>query len=163
MIKIGYQKFEIDNCLVDFVKEKMESSTCKTNLSPQLIFKQSFTGITDKTFVGNWTKNGFWLSKYRYQLLQVRPDIIARFNFASNQNNTQIEIKYSIGFSSILTIIILAFPFIAAFSLWGIIGFIISLILLSLIYYILSASEYDSIKESIKEKILSGFEIKQIL
>lgn len=59
MIKIGYQKFEIDNCLVDFVKEKMESSTCKTNLTPQLIFKQSFTGITDKTFVGNWTKKGF--------------------------------------------------------------------------------------------------------
>ncbi len=163
MIKIGYQKFEIDNCLVDFIKEKMESSTCKTNLTPQLIFKQSFTGITDKTFVGNWTKKGFWLSKYRYQLFQARPDIIARFNFISNQNNTQIEIKYSIGFSSILIIMILALPILAAFSLWGIIGFIVGLILMSLIYYILSASEYDSIKESIKEKILSRFEIKQIL
>lgn len=58
---------------------------------------------------------------------------------------------------------ILALPILAVFSLWGIIGFIVGLILMSLIYYILSASEYDTIKESIKEKILSGFEIKQIL
>ncbi len=125
MIQIKREKYKIDNYYIDLIKDKMAEETCKTNLSPQLIFRQSFTGVTLKTFVGNWTNNGFLISKFRMQLMQFRPDIIAKFKFLDKSDNSEVSIRYSIGFSSLFMGSIWIIMFAAPFAAFGLIGFLI--------------------------------------
>lgn len=163
MILLKREKYKINNYYIDVIKDKMAAETCKTNLSPQLIFIQSFTGITLKTFVGNWTKNGFWISKFRMQLMQLRPDIIAKFKFADNSENSILSVRYSIGFSSLfiglIWITIFALPFIIAF---GLIGYLISLAVMVGGYILLSIIELKNLREKIIEKIMSNVTYKSI-
>lgn len=162
MILIKQKKYRIDNYYIDVIKEKMATETCKTNLSPQLMFKQSFTGITLKTFVGNWTKNGFWISKFRMQLIQLRPDIIAKFEFADNSENSVLSIQYSIGFSSLFIGLMWITMFALPFSAFGLVGFLIGLVVLIGGYVLLSVIELENLQETIIEKILSNVARKSI-
>ncbi len=159
MIKIARQTIEIDSCLTDFLQEKMTDCTCRTNLNSQLNFRQSYTGITDKTFVGNWTKNGFWISKFRKQLFQFRPDIIASFKIVPRNNITKIRIRYSIGFSSLFFAGMWILLASTIFIPFGTFGYIIGLFILTGLYSALSKVELDRIRDTINEKILTGFEI----
>ncbi len=162
MIQIKREKYKIDNYYIDVIKDKMAKETCKTNLSPQLMFKQSFTGITLKTFVGNWIKNGFWISKFRMQLLQLRPDVIAKFNFLDNPQNCILSIRYSIGFSSLFIGLIWIIMFSLPFSSFGFIGYMIGLTMMIGGYVLLSIIELNKLKEKIKEKILSNIAHKSV-
>lgn len=162
MILIKRKKYRIDNYYIDVIKEKMATETCKTNLSPQLMFKQSFTGITLKTFVGNWTKNGFWISKFRMQLIQLRPDIIAKFEFADNSENSVLSIRYSIGFSSLFIGLMWITMFALPFSAFGLVGFLIGLVVMIGGYVLLSVIELENLQEKIIEKILSNVARKSI-
>ena len=156
MIQIGSEKYIIDSRYVDVIKDRMAKETCKTNLNPQLMFRQSFTGITSKTFVGNWLKHGFWISKYRVQLIQFRPDIIARFTFAGDSANSIVSVRYSIGFSSLFVGLILiatfTFPFLAlGRTMYAIV------VIISIIFYILfSAIAFENMKEKVVEKLLNN-------
>ncbi|QQS51049.1 MAG: hypothetical protein IPM71_16525 [Bacteroidota bacterium] len=156
MIKIKLEKYKIHNYYIDVIKDKMAAETCKTNLSPQLMFKQSFTGITLKTFVGNWTKNGFWISKFRMQLMQLRPDIIAKFRFIDISEYSELSIRYSIGFSSLfiglMWITMFALPFLA----FGLVGYLIGLAVTIGGYVLLSIIELGNLQEKILEKVLSN-------
>ena len=147
MIKVKQEKYEIDKYYIDVIKDKMAAETCKTNLNPQLRFKQSFTGITLKTFVGNWTKNGFWISKFRMQLMQLRPDIIAKFRFSDNSEFSLLSIRYSIGFSSVfiglMWITMFALPFLA----FGLIGYLIGLFVMIGGYVLLSVIEIENLQK----------------
>lgn len=159
MIKIAYEELRIDSSFEGLLKDKMGKCTCKTNISPQLMLKQSYTGYTDKTFVGNWTKKGFWISKYRKQLFQFRPDIIARFSLSLDDSLIRINIRYSIGLSSIFYALIFIFALAILFVPIGSSGYSIGLLLLFLIYIVITKFELNSLQLSIKEKILSGFKI----
>lgn len=160
MIRISYQEIEIDESLEKLLKDRMAESTCKTNLNSQLLFRQSYTGRTSKAFVGNWTKNGFWISRFRIQMFQFRPDLIANFRFYSGPALSRISIRYSIGLSSILSALFVIFAFsLPLFSL-GKGGYITGLIFLSGIYIVLTVFELDSLKKAINKNILSGLEAK---
>lgn len=156
MIRLKREKYKIDNFYIDVIKDKMAAETCKTNLSPQLMFKQSFTGITLKTFVGNWTKSGFWISKFRMQLMQLRPDIIAKFRFSDNLEYSVLSIRYSIGFSSLfiglMWIIMFALPFLA----FGLIEYLIGSAVMIGGYALLTIIELENLQEKIIEKVLSN-------
>jgi hypothetical protein len=132
----------------------MSGETCKTNLSPQLIFRQSYTGITSKTFVGNWTKNGFWITKFRMQLMQLRPDIIAKFRFNKTSENSEVSIRYSIGFSSLFIGLILITTFALPFAAFGLVGYFIGFVVMIGGYIIISKIELENIVMKINEKIL---------
>jgi hypothetical protein len=162
MIPIKREKYKIDNYYIEVIKDKMAAETCKTNLSPQLMFKQSFTGITLKTFVGNWTKNGFWISRFRMQLMQLRPDIIAKFKFADNSENSVLSIRYSIGFSSLFIGLIWITMFALPFSAFGLVGYLIGLAVMIGGYVIFSIIELENLREKIIEKIMSHVARKSI-
>jgi hypothetical protein len=162
MIPIKREIYKIDNYYIDVIKDKMATETCKTNLSPQLMFKQSFTGITLKTFVGNWTKSGFWISKFRMQLMQLRPDIIAKFKFADNSENSMLSIRYSIGFSSLFIGLLWITMFALPFSAFGLVGYLIGLVVMIGGYVLLSVIELENLREKITEKIMSNVARKSI-
>ena len=154
MIRIKQEKYRIDRYKIDAIKDRMAEETCKTNVSPQLMFRQSFSGVTLKTFVGNWTKNGFWVSKFRLQLIQLRPDIIAKFNFSDRTDNSIVSIRYSIGFSSLFigSFWIAAFPLL--FVVFGLIGYLIGLVLMLGLYILLTIVELNNLREKILDRIL---------
>jgi hypothetical protein len=156
MIRIKRQKYRIDCHYINVIKERMASETCKTNLNSQLIFRQSYTGYTSKTFVGNWTKKGFWISKYRLQLMQLRPDIIAKFEFVDLSDNSSVSIRYSIGFSSISIGLIWIFMFSTPFATFGLIGYLIGLVLMIGLYSLLSIIELNNIGKKILEILFNN-------
>ncbi len=156
MIKLAQDNIVIKDGVRELIESRMSSNTCKTNLSPQLMFKQSYTGLTDKTFVGNWTKDGFWISKFRRQLMELRPDIIVRFDFHKQKNQTILKLRYSIGFSSILMGLIWILFISSAFSIPFRNGFIIVFTLFLIAYIILTLNCLNNTKSKIKEKIFSG-------
>lgn len=160
MIPIKQEEYIIHNYNIDVIKDKVIKETCKTNMSPQLMFKQGFTGITNKTFVGNWTKKGFWISKFRMQLIQFRPDIIAKFRFSDHSENTLLSIRYSIGFSSIFLGLFWINLFALPFSAFGSIGHYIGLTLMLALYIFALIIEQDNLKEEIVEKVLSKVNYK---
>ena len=162
MILIKRENYRIDNYYIDVIKDKMAAETCKTNLSPQLMFKQSFTGITLKTFVGNWTKNGFWISKFRMQLMQLRPDIIAKFKFVDKSENSMLSIRYSIGFSSLFIGLMWITMFALPFSAFGLTGYLIGLAVMIGSYAVLSIIELENLQETIMDKIMSNVAHKSI-
>jgi hypothetical protein len=137
----------------------MSANTCKTNLSPQLIFRQSYSGYTQKTFVGNWTKKGFWITKFRLQLIDFRPDIIANFKILNLNENRQIEIRYSIGFSSLFFALFWIFFASTIFIPLGNTGYIIGFLFLTMLHSILTRIELDRLKNSIKDKLFAGIKI----
>jgi hypothetical protein len=159
MICLKRQKYRIDSYYIDVIKERMVTETCKTNLNSQLIFRQSYTGYTFKAFVGNWSESGFWISKYRLQLIQLRPDIIAKFRFKDLSENSIVSIRYSIGFSSVFIGLIWIFLFSAPFVAFGLIVYLIGLALMIVFYSVLSVIELNSIKEKIVEKLFHNIPI----
>ncbi len=160
MIRINKKVFWTDEDGISIITERIKENTCKTNINPELMFRQSYTGITGKLFVGNWTSYGFWISKYRHQFIQFRPDIITRFYFIESLHEKKIEMKSSIGFSSILffLIIILVFSSSVA-SEFGDAGFFSLLIIFSLLYILLTKIEYENMLENIKSNILNNINI----
>jgi hypothetical protein len=156
MIRIYRQEIETQNGFEDIINERVANCTCKTNINPQLMFRQSYTGMTDKCLVGNWTMHGFWISKFRRQLAQFRPDIIARFSFKSEHPGLKIRIRYSIGFSSIFFAVFVIFFFSCGFIKFGYETFMVIVILLLGFYGVLIKTEFDSLKESIDDNILKG-------
>ena len=162
MILLKQEKYKIDYHCADVIKDKMAEETCKTNLSPQLIFRQSFAGVTLKTFVGNWTKKGFWISKFRMQLVQLRPDIIAKFEFLEKSDSSEVSIRYSIGFSSLFTGAIWIGMFAIPFSAFGLVGYFIGLALMIGGYILLSMMELEKLRTKITEKIMSNVAGKSI-
>ena len=156
MIPIGTIEFITDSEGLAQINEKVTQHTCKTNLNPQLMFRQSYTGLTKKLFVGNWTREGFWISKYRFQLYQFRPDIISRFYIGKDASNVKVTMKFSIGFSSILVGLILIMLFSSAFTASGPNGFLIAVGILTSLYICLASIEYDKMLKAIKNNILDG-------
>ena len=156
MIKIKTETYRIDSCNFKTIQDRMVENTCKTNLSPQLLFKQNYQEHTLKTFVGNWKKDGFWLTKYRKQFAQLRPNIISRFKFIESEANGRIVITYSIGFSSIFYALMLITMFASIFTVFGLLGFTIGFILLTVGYAFLASAELDFIRFSLEEKLLIG-------
>jgi hypothetical protein len=159
MIPLQTQEFRIAGDDIKGIKDRMTEETCKTNLNPQLIFnQQSFTGHTAKSFVGNWTRDGFWISKYRLQLFNLRPDIIAKFTFFDLHDYSTVSIRYSIGFSS--AFVGLAYlnliSFLLAFG--GLISFPMGLAIMTGLYGTLSVIELRHIKKVILKKIFNLIE-----
>ncbi|MBK6965270.1 MAG: hypothetical protein IPH20_15395 [Bacteroidales bacterium] len=156
MIKIHYQELNIEKNLESIIKDRMAELTCKTNLSPQLMFRQSYTGIASKLFVGNWTKSGFWISKFRLQVIELRPDIIIRFIFMPGPSSTRLGIRYSLGVSSILQLVFLlsiASVFFVQISR----PFIpYGLAALFVLYIYLARTELKKTEKIINEKLLGG-------
>ncbi|MCK3685278.1 hypothetical protein [Maribellus sp. YY47] len=154
MIKLKSQKYELDLHAAQQIKDKVTEETCKTNVNPQLIFKQSYTGYTLKTFVGNWTPNGFWLSKYRKQLFQLRPDVIAKFRFEQEADKIHLSVRYSIGFSSVFTGLVIIFLFSTAFLSLGATAYLVVLVAMTALYVLLAFVELGRLEQAVKDKIL---------
>jgi hypothetical protein len=156
MIKIHYQELNIESNLESNIKNRMSELTCKTNLSPHLMFRQSYTGIANKLFVGNWTKSGFWISKFRLQVLEVRPDIIIRFIFMPGTTSTRLGIRYSLGISSILQLVFLL-CLVAVFFVQISRPFIpFGLTAFFILYIYIARTELMKSKKIVNEKLLNG-------
>ncbi|MCB2196479.1 MAG: hypothetical protein KQH79_11515 [Bacteroidetes bacterium] len=155
MIKIGQEKIYLKKGNFETIKENFIENTCKTNLSPGLMFRQSYTGVTEKAFVGNWKDYGFWISKFRLQMLQLRPDIIAKFIYLTGTSE-RLLIRYSIGFSSLIFAFFIGF-ILTAYSLLNFeeVYYFLSWIIYILLYAGISAFALKRMKKSIKEKILN--------
>lgn len=156
MIPLGNIEFITDSNGIDQMKEKVTLHTCKTNIDPQLMFRQSYSGVTKKLFVGNWTDQGFWISRFKLQLNQFRPDIICRFNIEHRSSTVKVNIRSSIGFSSILTGMIVILLFSAPFVSSGKIGFLIAVVIMTILYVCLASVEYDKTIKAIKGNIVNG-------
>jgi hypothetical protein len=156
MIRILHQEMNIENSFEVIIKDRMSECTCKTNLSPQLMFRQSYTGITNKSFIGNWTKDGFWISKFRIQMLEIRPDVIVRFRFLSAISSTKLKIRYSIGISSILQFIFLMLLAAIIIVQLGKDLLIPGLIAFAFFYLIVAGIELNGTQKKINDKILNG-------
>ena len=154
MIQLLQKKIFLQNNYEQDIKEKMSELTCRTNISPQLMFRQSYTGITEKFFVGNWTKKGFWISKFRLQLLEIRPDIIVRFNFSQKKNNTLLSIRYSLGLSSIIQMFLILLLGLILFVQIDRIIVPYGMITLVFIYFFIIRYELKRTKRIINDKIL---------
>jgi len=156
MITIDKKEFRTDKKGILLIQEKIEANTCKTNVSPQLMFSQSYTGRTGKIFVGNWTSNGFWISKFRLQLFQLRPDIITQFYIESETRYEKVTMKSSIGFSSLFIGLIWIILFSIPFAAFGLIGFLVGVALMILFYSYLTSIEYDRMIKAIQNNIVVG-------
>lgn len=159
MITLGTKLFRTNEAGILQIKERVAANTCKTNLNPQLIFRQSYTGLTDKLFVGNWTADGFWLSKFRLQLFQLRPDIITRFSIQKETTHQKVTMKSSIGFSSLLLAMIFILLFSAPFISLGSFGFLITVVLMVIFYALLASWEYDKMMKTINDTIIKDIRI----
>lgn len=156
MIPIGKIEFITDSEGLAQINERVTQHTCKTNINPQLMFRQSFSGITKKLFVGNWTDQGFWISKYRLQLYQFRPDIITRFYIENGSSNVKVTMKSSIGFSSILVGMFLIVLFSSIFTSSGPRAFLIAVVIFTILYVCLASIEYDKMLKAIKSNVVDG-------
>lgn len=156
MITINKKEFRTDKKGILLIREKIEANTCKTNVSPQLMFRQSFNGMTRKIFVGNWTSNGFWISKFRFQLVQLHPVIITQFYIESETRYEKVTMKSSIGFSSLFIGLIWIILLAAPFAIIGLIGFLVAVALMILFYSYLTSIEYDKMIKAIKNNIVDG-------
>ena len=156
MITIDKKEFRTDKKGILLIQEKVEANTCKTNVSPQLMFSQGYTGRTDKIFVGNWTSNGFWLSKFRLQLFQFRPDIITQFYIESETRYEKVIMKSSIGFSSLFFGLMCIILFSIPFAVFGLIGFLVMVVMMILLYSFLTSVEYQRMLKAIKNNIVVG-------
>ena len=118
------------------------------------MFTQSFTGETSKVFVGNWENNGFWISKFRRQMLNLRPDIIARFTYYNNKKE-KLTVNFSIGFSSLISALLGGFIFmLVIIQLFN--GYILESWIAWLgIYIFISLYALGRMKRTISEKILN--------
>lgn len=156
MIPIDKIEFITDQEGMAHINEKVTQHTCKTNINPQLMFRQSYYGITGKLFVGNWTDQGFWISRFKMQLNQFRPDIICRFDIENRSSTVKVTIRSSIGFSSLFTgmivIILISAPFISSGSK----GFLIIVTIMTILYVCLASIEYNKTLKTIKDHIVSG-------
>lgn len=158
MITIGKKEFRTDKNGILLIQEKIEANTCRTNVSPQLMFTQCYTGRTEKIFVGNWTSNGFWISKFRLQLFELRPDIITQFYIESETHYEKVIMKSSIGFSSLFIGLIWIILFSLPFAVFGLIGFLVGFALLILFYSYLTSIEYDRMIKAIENYIIVGIQ-----
>jgi len=151
MIEIGKDIIALNKISFYLVKENFTNNTCKTNLNPQFMFRQSYNGITSKKFVGNYNKNGFWISKFKLQVIELRPDIIAKFSLL---NNDKLIIKYSIGFSSIIMAIIIGIIFSLIPFIYLDINFILTYLIWIIIYMLISKFSLNKLRKLIREKII---------
>lgn len=156
MISIGKIEFITDQEGMEHINEKVAQHTCKTNLNPQLMFRQSYNGITGKLFVGNWTDQGFWISRFKLQLNQFRPDIICHFNVENRPYTIKVTIRSSIGFSSLFTGMIVIILFSAPFISSGPSGFLIAVVIMTILYVCLATIEYNKMLKAIKDHIVNG-------
>jgi len=156
MITINKREFRTDKKGILRIQENIEANTCKTNLNPQLMFRQSYTGRTEKIFVGNWTSNGFWISKFRLQLFQLRPDIITQFYIESETRYEKVTMKSSIGFSSLFIGLMWIILFSVPFATVGQTGFFIGVVMMLILYSFLTSIEYNRMIKAIKDNIVVG-------
>ena len=155
MIKIGEETIHLKKGNFETIKENFIENTCKTNVSPGLMFKQSYTGMTEKAFVGNWKDYGFWISKFRLQMFQLRPDIIAKF-FHLTGTSERLVIRYSIGFSSLIFAFFIGFLLTAYFLLiYGEVYYFLSWIIWIGLYALISRFSLKRMKKAIEKKILN--------
>lgn len=159
MIPIAKNEFWTNREGLVKIKKRIAENTCKTNLNPELMFRQSYTGLTKKLFVGNWTTNGFWISKFRMQLAQIRPDIIMRFRITQDRDIVKVSLKSSVGFSSIFTYFLLALIAFTFIANTGLIGFTALLTVFSFAYILLTRMEYRRMLENVKKTIVGGITI----
>jgi hypothetical protein len=156
MITFDRKQFQTDSVGISLIKERITQNTCKTNVSSQLMFRQSFTGLTGKLFVGNWTSNGFWISKFRLQFIQLRPDIITRFYIENEAPYEKVTMKSSIGFSSLFVGLIWMILFSVPFaSFFGLTGFLVAFAIMVFFYSLLTSIEYDRMIKAIKNNIIN--------
>lgn len=156
MIPLRNIEFITDSEGLAQMKEKITLHTCKTNIDPQMMFKQSYTGVTKKLFVGNWTDQGFWISRFKMQIYQFRPDIICRFNIENRASTVKVNIRSSIGFSSLFTGMIVIILFSTPFVSSGKSGFVIAVVIMTILYICLASVEYDKTLKAIKKNVVNG-------
>lgn len=156
MIPLGTIEFITDRNGLAQINEKVTLHTCKTHLNPQLMFRQSYYGVTDKLFVGNWAEQGFWISRFKRQLYQFRPDIICRFDFENSASAVKITICSSIGFSSVFTGMMIILLFSAPFVSSGSSGFLIAIAIMTILYICMASIEYDKTLKAIKNNVVNG-------
>lgn len=158
MIPLGTIEFITDSNGLAQINEKVTLHTCKTHLNPQLMFRQSYFGVTDKLFVGNWADQGFWISRFKRQLYQFRPDIICRFDVENSASAVKISIRSSIGFSSLFTGMIVILLFSASFISSGSFGFLMAVLIMTILYVCLASIEYDKTLKAIKNNVVNGIQ-----
>ena len=147
------------------LEEVILENTLERGLHPQLIFYQTYmNSASGKLFIGNISKNGFWISKYRTQLFQLRPDILIFFKYNELANNkVKLRITYRLGFSSIVQCLFYSIYFgislIGGFLLLIDVGklnaILVSLSLFFLFYSLITSISLSSAEDLVEEHFLN--------
>lgn len=153
MLKIGQIEYEVNEEKVKDIESNIAKYTCKTNLSPHLLFKSPYTEGTSKIFIGNWLKDGFWITRYRKQFVNFRADIIATGNFVNTLTMNKLVFRFSIGFSGIIGgfFIILLIALILA----SIVPIYLAFGLPIIVYILMTSLEMKKAKNTIEKFLLS--------
>lgn len=153
MIEIGTDKHNLILSDKPKVEDRLIKHTCKTNLSPHLLFRNIYTDNTSKVFIGNWTDNGFWITRYRKQFINFRADVVAKGTFKEANKKLQLNFNYSLGFSSVvggLFIILFITLMLTSFGL----NFFVAILFPVTLYVIFSKREMKKAKDAIEKYLL---------
>ena len=155
MIEIGKEEQKLEISRSD-IENRLIKHTCKTNLNPNLLFTTIYTDNTAKVFIGNWTKNGFWITRYRKQFINFRADIVAKGTFNKTNAGINLQFEYAIGFSSIVgggLIIIILSLLLAMNGLNPYLAFSLPVLL----YCVFSKIEVNKAKSAINKYLLNEY------
>jgi hypothetical protein len=122
-----------------------------------MIFRPAYNGSTRKAFVGNWTKNGFWISKLQWQTILFHPNVIARFIYHKGAPD-RLEIRYSTGFSGLISALFAGYLFTLYFMHFGQVYYFLSWIAWIVIYTGYAMYSLKRMKKAIQEKIFFGLQ-----
>ncbi len=157
MIEVGKDKHHLLITDRIKIKERLVKHTCKTNLSPHLLFTNQYNDNTSRTFIGNVTDDGFWITRYRKQFMNYRADVVAKGTFKEYGSKLELSFNYSLGFSSIVGgafIIII----IAAIMISNGLNFFLSFAIPIIIYGLLTRLEVSKAKEAINNYLLNEYQ-----
>lgn len=156
MIEIRKEEYKLFLADRQKIKDRLIKHTCKTNLNPHLLFRNKFTEDTSKIFIGNWTDDGFWVTRFRRQIINFRADIVAKGVVEERSNDLLLHFKYSLGFSSIiggLISILVVGLFLNSLGL----GLLWSALIPAPLYILLSYFEVSKMKSVIYDYLINEY------
>jgi len=98
----GYTEYELREISQEIVEANLAKFTEKTNVNPNFLFASHQYEDETKKFIGNWLKDGFWITRYRKEFINFKADVIAKGSFKNHPNMNKLVFNFSIGLASIL-------------------------------------------------------------
>ena len=159
MITIGKQHYESRKEVFSEIKDRLVETTAKSNLNPNLLFRLPYFESSTKKFIGNWTNDGFWITKCKKGFLHFNSSVVAKAKLVDHGVHGFIDVKYSLSLSTIFEgfIIICLFTTLLTAILFPV---YISAFIIICLYVLLLFAEKNSFRKFIERHIILGLNDK---